>query len=760
MSRRRGVEVNESMSRAARFLVAPSVVLLALAGLLAQTPSGEDRPRLHVPVKKPTQQDLDHAEALKLFGLAAIHERDNRLIEALKTYEEALRFDPEAIPVLHAIIPLYIAIDRSDDVFKNCERVLELDPDDFDTGYLYARQLRAHERSHDALKVLTTLVGRPLLKDSPDLHARVCYDLGLLHETGKEWTKAITMYRTAAEILDHPAPLLEQGAYTKEELADQAAETYEHLGRVYLKQNKTRDAVAAFEKAQARDHMRAPRLAYNLAEVLINEGELADALPHLDEYLRSQPQGMEGYEMKIQLLRKLNRSGDILSELETAAGRDPHNPALQLLLAREYRQAKQAGKAEAIYVRLIQERPTTEVYRELFALLKAEGAAGVARVLEMLDDAVAKGNATKTRPADEGAAARGRSMLAVLREDGDLVKKLLSAVGQRMRNGESLDDHTGKLFAGLATRTRQLDLAERLFRGCLHAGGRQEEHEQDVYVGLLQVLQLAHKNQAVVDVCREGLKEAQKTNRVVFHLDMAQALMNLNQVKEALASADDAVNDAGAGDRLMCRRVRAGLLAQAEKYEQAIAECQSLLKEYNLPGEVRDIRYTLSSVYSSAKENAKSEEQLRLILDADSGDAGANNDLGYLLADRNKNLPEAEAMIRKAMELERKRRREGAWVGIDSDLDNAAYVDSLGWVLFRRGELKAAREELDRAIQLPGGGDDPVVWDHLGDVCFRQGQKAKAQEAWKKALELYEAGQRRRSDDHYRELKQKLRQAP
>jgi tetratricopeptide (TPR) repeat protein len=94
---------------------------------------------------------------------------------------------------------------------------------------------------------------------------------------------------------------------------------------------------------------------------------------------------------------------------------------------------------------------------------------------------------------------------------------------------------------------------------------------------------------------------------------------------------------------------------------------------------------------------------------------------------------------------------------MDSDRDNAAYVDSLGWVLFRKGDWKSARRELETAVSLPSGDDDPVVWDHLGDVYFRLKEVEKAGNAWKTAIELYESGGRRRPDERYREIKEKLR---
>jgi Tfp pilus assembly protein PilF len=182
-----------------------------------------------------------------------------------------------------------------------------------------------------------------------------------------------------------------------------------------------------------------------------------------------------------------------------------------------------------------------------------------------------------------------------------------------------------------------------------------------------------------------------------------------------------------------------------------------LLREYNQPGQVREIRATLASAYSAAHEPDKSEEQLRLILRADPNDATANNDLGYQLADQGKELEEAERMIRRALELDRRQRGSGTAVGADGDEDNAAYVDSLGWVLFRRGRLEEAGRELQRAASLPGGDDDPTVWDHLGDVRFRQGDRPGAGAAWKKALALYDAGTRRPAEERYREIRQKLK---
>ena len=333
---------------------------------------------------------------------------------------------------------------------------------------------------------------------------------------------------------------------------------------------------------------------------------------------------------------------------------------------------------------------------------------------------------------------------------------------------------TCKLLGALAERTRQLEAAEELYRSCLTGGQTPREEPRDdehaVYQGLLQVLRWEHKYEEVIVVCKQGLKEAQGTSRFVFFDEMRAAHAALGQFKEALEAADQAEKLADPENRLYCQSRRVQTLTAAGKHDEAIAACQALLREYNQPqqgkdqrlqdkqaAKLRGIRLELSTVYGAARQPEKSDEQLRLLLESDPDDVTANNNLGFQWAERGINLAEAERLIRKAIDLDRQDRKSGKAVGLDSDHESAAYVDSLGWVLFRKGDLKGARAELEKATTLRDGDDDPVVWDHLADVLFRLGEKDKAAATWRKALALFDSGSRPK-DERYQEIKQKLRQ--
>jgi tetratricopeptide (TPR) repeat protein len=76
--------------------------------------------------------------------------------------------------------------------------------------------------------------------------------------------------------------------------------------------------------------------------------------------------------------------------------------------------------------------------------------------------------------------------------------------------------------------------------------------------------------------------------------------------------------------------------------------------------------------------------------------------------------------------------------------------------MFRQGKLKEARQELEKASNLPDGSDDPVVWDHLGDVYFSLKEKQKSLESYLKAINLYQVVRTRRDAERVKDIKQKI----
>ncbi len=70
---------------------------------------------------------------------------------------------------------------------------------------------------------------------------------------------------------------------------------------------------------------------------------------------------------------------------------------------------------------------------------------------------------------------------------------------------------------------------------------------------------------------------------------------------------------------------------------------------------------------------------------------------------------------------------------LESDPENPAYIDSLGWFYFKKGKFREALNELIRAVSLL---EDPVIYEHLGDVYFKINDLDNARFNWQKSLNL------------------------
>lgn len=724
-------------------LLAPLVTLWVLPMASAQV----EMPRVLLR-QAPGPQELQRREALMKYVEGLVSERDERLLDALKCYEESARLDPGAPAVYKAQLGLYIALDRAADAMLACRKALALDRGDPELWYVSARLHKAIGKYAEAQADLRQALATERVKGHPEQAQQLYLDLGELLEASQDYGPAADAYNHAAQILEHPDRLLDKGNFSREAIVARAAETYERIGNLYRQAKKYPEAVEAFRKAQERAPERSGRIGYQLAQLCQEQGRLRDALAHIDGYLRMQPPGLEGYEFKIDLLRRLGAGASIVPWLEQAAQVDRHNTALRLLLARECARAQQIARAEQIYRELSEAGPAPEVYRGWLKLYRDDAA----RIVRMLNQAVVL--AKEDRPGANLAAVQAKAMVAALREEAELSRQLVQAAFHSNGDAADLALETLQLLAVLGDRQRQLQESERFYRLCLLK--LTPAAEPSVYGGLLRVLSRQRKFDEMVKLCAMGLTTAQPATRLLFYNDMARAYAQLDRFDDALRAADQALAIAGEDNRLMLRLLRVRILTMAERYGPAEAECQALLKEYLLPGDALEIRYVLSGVFASSKHLERSEEQLTEILRLDPNNAAANNDLGYVWADQGKNLAEAETMIRKALDQDRRNRQQGA--SQTDGADNAAYLDSLGWVLFRRGLLQEARQELERATTLPDS-DDPVIWDHLGDVYHSLHQRDQARAAWERALEIYGQGHRRKSDDRYHDLQRKVKTA-
>lgn len=281
---------------------------------------------------------------------------------------------------------------------------------------------------------------------------------------------------------------------------------------------------------------------------------------------------------------------------------------------------------------------------------------------------------------------------------------------------------------------------------------------------LLQTLQAAHRFEDLLEIARSDLALAarpeQRLEALRLVADASRRAQRHDEAVEALkemAALAAQLNEVELSFRLDDLLI--GFLAQARQYDEAITQANRVLaaldeRDARLQQLARDdvqdvslrvqiikaqeqirqqrahLLRSLSFIYTRQELRDQAIEHLKEALRLAPNDAGINNDLGYTLADAGMELDEAERMLRAAVS-------EVLWNGVSEDDRQAAFLDSLGWLYYKRSQFEPARRWLALAAKMEDG-QDPVIHDHLGDVQWRLGRAEAAVAAWKRALELHD----------------------
>lgn len=151
----------------------------------------------------------------------------------------------------------------------------------------------------------------------------------------------------------------------------------------------------------------------------------------------------------------------------------------------------------------------------------------------------------------------------------------------------------------------------------------------------------------------------------------------------------------------------------AASYTMAIEKAGEL-KSWHWP-----LFYARGIVYERSGDWGQAEADLMQALTLAPGQPEVLNYLAYSWVERDKNLPQAKAMLAKAM---------------DAKSEDASILDSYGWVHFKLGDAHKAVYYLEQAIELMPS--DAVVSDHLGDAYWAVGRTREARFQWARTLTL------------------------
>ncbi len=204
----------------------------------------------------------------------------------------------------------------------------------------------------------------------------------------------------------------------------------------------------------------------------------------------------------------------------------------------------------------------------------------------------------------------------------------------------------------------------------------------------------------------------------------------------AAAAADELLDRLGEDEPQRVPEIintRARIYADSGELPKAHEVLEKGLEQY--PDSV-ELHYSRASVFEEEGKVDAALHELEMVLKARPQDPAAMNAYGFTLADHFKSLSKARRLIERAH---------------SAAPQNAAILDSLGWVLFRQGHAALGLPYLRAAYSDDRGGD---IAAHLGEVLWQGGNHDEALRIWSEASivdadnKLLKSTRRRLQDEH------------
>ncbi|QDU01487.1 tetratricopeptide repeat protein [Gimesia chilikensis] len=668
-----------------------------------------------VPAKPRSKAEQKKIDSAAWYMTGRMREARNDFVGAYEAYKLAMEDNPNSLEIYRVLIRLASGLDKTDEAIQYAQKAVELDPGDYELMRKLGLHMAGQGRFEEAVNFLEKASESPAIDKKSGVYVIIKHDQANLYERLGKQEEAAQCWEVVFKALTKPDDYTFE-FNTRAQLEAKQGKLFERIGQSFLETDRLKLAVEAFNKAAESQKGRPGILKYHLAQVYYRSKQYQQALDSLQSYFDEQLQskGRKAYEFLGEILVALDQSDELIPRLEKLAEKDKYNRTLHYYLAEQYGEAGRFDDAEKTYKTSIGESSDIEGLAGLLRLYEKNQK--YEQLITTLSEIVQSGEGIRKIQPD----------LQRMSEDKKLVTALVAeAQKQKKKDPPGVDVFSAFIIAKLAAEAGDNKAAGEFYEYAIDAAGKHAKPQIRGNWTLLilqeysTLLREEGKYGELSDLLRKAVENPllapQRINLMSF---LADALERNGETEAALKVNEEARQAAPRFPMLDYQH--AWIYYHAHDWDNAIEQIQSFIKKYpQQQDRVYEVKMMLSNSYVQKGDIAKGEKVLEEMLAEDPSSPSINNDLGYLYADQGKNLEKAEKMIR---------------IALKSEPDNMAYLDSMGWVLFKLKKYEEAVGYLEKASKLPGGGDSTIL-DHLADCYHKLNKNEQAAELWKKALE-------------------------
>lgn len=736
------------------------------APLRGDEPDGEtrsgDKAASNSPLSAPQQpgddvspelnQDKDEAEEKRKESLTAymegvVAQKEGKFQDALAAFRRASEADPKAAEPVKARALLLMRLGRVAQARNEAQKAVQLDPNDFETRIQLAVLSLADRKPADAARLIEEALNSERLDQESVEFVRIHALRGRLYIQAADAAKAAESYLVILNALEEPEKFgLDFREHQK--LMNDRATGYETVGKIMLEVGRYDNAVRAFRALARVNENRPGDYHFWLALAQYRKDDLEACEKNLNLYFDSSQRSRESLRLLADLYNATSRTNETVTKLKELTV-DNNEDSVELFIGELLIEQGDAAGATEVFENVIRESGNADGYLGLVQVAVLEQ--DPAKLLQSIRKALrARISVEELLP-----------LQSVIANNPDFGRKVVNAAVESLKDGQSdqhpaatyffarladaelldmpeqegqllqatLDQNPGVVL-GIEVKSRlglnqymndQFAEAAQTFRELLGMPGLpQGDRIMTLYRLSASAAELG-EFEAAIEAVETALKLVPQNPQLMYQLGLIQLQAERYDDAEKTLRAAIQVSGPDTERQGMTRMLLGSLYTRLQRWSEAIATYQEILEMPDATPElIRQGRMALSNAYVQSGDVANGEKVLEDVYALTPEHPGVNNDLGYLYADQNKNLDQAEKMIR---------------IAVQAEPENSAYLDSLGWVLFRRGKYEEALKALEKANSDPDYRDSTII-EHMGDVQQALKRPDDARKSWEEALKV------------------------
>ena len=644
---------------------------------------------------------LDPQNALALERIGAIWQDDAAPLRAAPFLKRASELDPNNVENRIRLARCYLAVGAFSDAKTEVIRVLQQMPEHGDAIMVLAESARTKEDVEAAAQHIEKFPNR----NNVSFHLA---SANLFLRKGDAMAATMSIRQALTVDPKSSAAHMAMGdLYLFQKDVKQATEEYKQAADLAPIRSTERLKYAAFKSAMG-DTEETRRIAYEmtrqvpdylpgwvlLAELASKDKKYDEALSLLENVFGRDPEYVDGRRLQSEVLMEKGETKKAVQVLEQLNKTYTRVPFIKYQLARAYLKNNNQNQAKLVLEQAVSSNPG---YLDAVLLLAetnirtGHSESAVEPLTRVLRANPEQRRAALLLATAYGTLERSDDAVAVLQEQANRAPKdaqLHAALGLTYRQAKKYDEARQEFEkaaqleptnAGLVTQSVEIDLLQKRFDAARqriqnHFQGNSDSADAHFWEGRV--------------LAAEGKWDGVETElRRTLALDP-----NFSKAYDLLVHSYIATN----------------------KLPQAVTELEGLLAKdpKNLPALM-----TLALVYDRMKDYPKERDAYEKALAINPNSVLALNNLAYLYAERLSDLAKAYDLARKARGLQG---------------DDATIADTLGWVLYKRGDYQQALSILqDSAEKAPGS---PEIQFHLGMTASMMGQTDVAKAAFRTAV--------------------------